>query len=226
MGGLLLLASPGRGAGILVPGRNLVLGTPAGAATGGASEVNYNQWLATSFTSSDSAPAVVAEGVSLWIQYLQPNQHYMVAITGNKAGRPDMEDIRAVADTTPAYWGTAQGTTQAVDFKFRTDGSSKELLPGERYWLVFGATQPDHDSPYPNGLYRWSYLDAPVPEAWLDGWSVSNLTATANTAGQVWSPELNTAHAFSLSLVEMIPEPGLSGLLTAAGWILLCRRRR
>jgi hypothetical protein len=224
---LQMLAFPCMGSIVSMAGQGVVaLSAPKGAAKSGASEVNYNQWLATSFVSDACASTLLADAISMAIEYVQPNQNYFLAIVGTTAGRPDLGNVRALADTTPAYWGAPQGFSQLVEFKFKTDGTRQVLLPSERYWVVLGATNPDLDSPNPAGLYRWSFLDSPVPVVSHDGWSVSNVTATGNTAGQNWSVETNTPFGFSLTLVNAVPEPASAGLGIAAGFLFLILRRR
>ena len=192
-------------------------------ASDGDAVVSQNQWLASSFISGEEAPAYRVEALTIRLDCVAANASVFMGITASVNGRPDLSDIRVMFDETPLTVDThssgAFSMTLEPDYTF----SDPILMSGGDYWLVFGVTSPDWESPQPAGLYHWSYTTDGGPYAASGGWSVGSAIATGNTGGQNWMPENNTPYLFKLE-VSAIPEPSAAVLLLMAG-VLFGRRR-
>lgn len=188
-------------------------------------EVSYNQWLASAFTAGPEAEPMLVQDISIRLNWFQPNAYPCLAITGSLGGKPDLGDVRVLADMSPL--GGMAGSTSVYTLTFQPDLTQGEpLLEGDQdYWLVFGFTAPDFDADLPAGLSHWSYASTGAGLQAFDGWSLLSKTATANTAGQNWSTELTTPYSLGITLVP-VPEPGGGGLLLGAALLHLGSRRR
>lgn len=212
---LLLTLSPAQ-----VPAAISSLGIPS---VDRQAAVSYNQWLASSFVASGEASAVWVDSITVKLACAAPNRHVFLAITGTASGRPDMNDIRVVADAAPLTSPVQLSSVITVTMQPREENGPAVLSPGQQYWVVFGVTQPDWDEALPSGLFHWSYAASNAGMTSQDGWSITTATATGNTAGQNWSTELSTPYSFSLVLTP-VPEPGVLPFVLS-GLVLLWSRR-
>ncbi len=186
--------------------------------------VSYNQWLASSIVAASDATPMTLKELSVRIATIVPNNHLFVGITGSLAGRPDLSNT--LIETNVAPINASDSTPSTLSLQPTAATKDVILQPDATYWLVIGATQPDPDqAPHDAGLYRWSYTTANGPFSEAQGWTVGAFTANGNTAGQTWSPVMETPYSFSASL-SAVPEPQAAVLMMLVMASTLLNRRR
>ena len=161
------------------------LGQPA---VDGDVAVSLNAWQASSFTIGNTATSWVIDAVSLRLTEVTPNQNLTLLVTGESSFRPDLNDVKVRFDT-PSIPETG---VQTIRFPARST-PTPVLAPGSTYWLVLGVTDLDLDESPSTGLVYWSFAQANDSDAGVAaGWSFGAQTASAGTAGSLWTPESTT----------------------------------